>query len=51
MVSEVFSSGLIPRPRPAFRHLQYGKMCGESLGTRLPNTVFHEIKPTLIFTE
>ena len=30
-------SSLVPRPCPAFRHLQYGKVfvCGESLGTRL----------------
>ena len=34
------STSLVPRPRPAFRCLQF--MRGESLGTRLPpNHVFH----------
>ena len=35
-------SSLFPRPRPAFRHLQYGSFLlahGESLGTRLTSTL------------
>ena len=38
---ELGQCSLLPRPRPAFHHLQYGKavdfsfMCGKSMGTRL----------------
>ena len=29
------SHSLVPRPRPAFRRLQYGRKAGRGLGTRL----------------